>query len=104
MITVTNQAKEILRDYQCPEGTVLRLDFVSGHHQHDGFCVRLGAGRPQGPDQIVEHDGKVLLRIARYVSEEFNGGTIDRVETLEGPAVGMTPPSPPGAPPFTDGS
>ena len=104
MITVTNEAKEILRDYQCPEGTVLRLDCVNGHHQHDGLLVRLGAGRPQGHDQVVKHEGKDLLRIARHVSEEHNGSTLDRVETLEGPAVGLRPPLPPGAPPLTDGS
>ena len=42
--------------------------------------------------------------IARRVSEENNGGTVDLVETLEGPAVGMRPPPPPGAPPLADGS
>ena len=104
MITVTKEAKEILRDYQCPEGTVLRLDSVNRHRQHDGFCVRLGAGLAKGDDQIVEHEGQPLLRIARHVSEELNGGTMDRVETLEGPAVGMRPPPPPDAPPLTDGS
>ena len=104
MITVTKEAKDILRDYQCPEGTVLRLDSVNRHRQHDGFCVRLGAGRAKGDDQIVAHEGRPLLRIARHVSEELNGGTMDRVETLEGPAVGMRPPPPPGAPPLTDRS
>jgi hypothetical protein len=48
---VTKEAKEILRDYQCPEGTVLRLDSVNRHRQHDGFCVRLGAGLAKGDDQ-----------------------------------------------------
>ena len=104
MITVTEEAKEVLRGYECPEGTVLRLDSVNGHHQDDGFQVRMGAGRPQGDDQIVEHGGEELLRIARRVSEELNGGTVDLVETLEGPAVGLKPPPPPGAPPLTDGS
>lgn len=104
MITVTEEAKEILQSYECPEGTVLRLDPVDGHHQHDGFHVRIGAGRAQVDDQIVEHEGKNLLCIARRVSEENNGGTVDLVETLEGPAVGMKPPPPPGAPPLTDGS
>ena len=104
MITVTEEAKEILQSYECPEGTVLRLDPVDGHHQHDGFHVRIGAGRAQVDDQIVEHEGKNLLCIARRVSEENNGGTVDVVETLEGPAVGMKPPPPPGAPPLTDGS
>ena len=39
MITVTDEAKEILEGYEFPEGTVLRLDSVSGHHRHDEFCV-----------------------------------------------------------------
>ena len=104
LITVTKEAKEILQYYRCPEGTVLRLDSVNRPRQHDEFCVRLGAGRAKGDDQIVEHEGRPLLRIARHVSEELNGGIMDRVDTLEGPAVGIKPASPPGAPPLTDGS
>ena len=83
---------------------MLRLDSVDGHHQHDGFHVRIGAGRAQGDDQIVEHEGKNLLCIARRVSEENNGGTVDVVETFDGPAVGMKPPPPPEALPITGGS
>lgn len=80
-----------------------RLDSVNRHRQHDEFCVRLGAGRAKGDDQIVEHEGRSLLRAARHVSEELNGGTMERLETLESPAVGMRPPLPTGAPPLTYG-
>ena len=104
MITVTDEAKEILEGYEFPEGTVLRLDSVSGHHRHDEFCVRVGAGLPQDDDQIIEHRGKDLLRIARHVSEELNGSSVERVETLDGPAVGLKPPPLPGNPPLTDSS
>jgi hypothetical protein len=104
LITVTEEAKEILRGYECPEGTVLRLDSVNGHQRHDEFCVRIGAGRPQSDDQSVVDEGKCLLLIARHVSEEFNGTTVDRVETLDGPAVGLKPPPLPGHPPPTDDS
>ena len=104
MITVTDEAKEILGDYEFPQGTVLRLDSVNGHHRHDQFCVRVGAGLPQDDDQIVEHRGEDLLRIARHVSEELNGSTVERVETLDGPAVGLKPPPLPGHPPLTDDS
>ncbi len=103
MITVTEKAREVLQGYECPEGTVLRLDSVNGHHhQHDGFQVRIGAGRPQGDDQVVAHGGENLLCIARHVSEELNGGTVDVVETLEGPTVGIKPPPTPESLP--DGS
>jgi hypothetical protein len=104
LITVTDEAKEILGGYKCPQGTVLRLDSVNGHHRHDQFCVRVGAGLPHDDDQIVEHRGKDVLRIARHVSEELNGSTVDRLETLDGPAVGLKPPPLPGHPPLTDGS
>ena len=82
MITVTEEAKEILGGYDCPEGTVLRLDSVDGHNQHDGFHVLIGAGRIQVDDQIVEHEGKTLRCSARRVIEETNGGTVDLGETL----------------------
>ena len=103
MISVTERAKEILREYERLEGTVLRLDPVNGHLP-DEFQVRLATGEPRGDDQVVEHEGEDVLRIARPVSEELNGGTVDLVETLEGPAIGIHPPLPPGAPPLTDGS
>ena len=104
MITVTDEAKEILGSYECSQGTVLRLDSVNGHHRHDQCCVRVGTGLPQDDDQIVEHRGKYLLRIARHVSEELDGSSMDRVETLDGPAVGLKPPPLPGHPPLTDDS
>lgn len=102
MITVTEDAKEVLRDFERPEGAVLRLDPV-GVRSPDEFRVRLGAGEPRGDDQVVEGDGENLLRIARPVSEELNGSEIDLVETLEGPALGIKPP-PADAGPLSDGS
>jgi hypothetical protein len=104
LITVTEEAKEILGGYEFPQGTVVRLDFVNGHQRQDQFCVRIGAGLPEDDDQIVEHRGEDLLRIARHVSEELNGSTVDRVETLDGPAVGLKSPPLPGNLPLTDGS
>ena len=103
MITVTEEAKEILRGYWYPEGTALRLDSVNRHQPDVEIHVRLGAGPPQGDDQIVKHEGEDLLRIASHVSEELNGGTIGLVETLEGTAVSVKPPPLPPNTPLMDG-
>ncbi len=102
MITVTEGAKDVLRDFERPEGTVLRLDPVEVSRP-DEFRVRLGAGEPRGDDQVVERDGEDLLRIARPISEELNCSEIALVETLEGPSLGIKPP-PVDAGPLPDGS
>ena len=62
-----------------------------------------GAGK--GNDQIVQHGGKQVLRIAGAVSQRLNGSTMDVVveEEPEGTRIGigiMTPDSEP----LTDGS
>ena len=43
-----------------------------------------------------------MLRISRPVSEALNVSTIDLVETLEGPALGIKPPD--EGLPLTDGT
>ena len=102
MITVTDEAKEVLRHFDLPDGTILRQDPVQVSHPDD-FRVKLGAGEPRGDDQVVELDGEELLRIARLVSEELNGSEIDLMETLEGQALGIkSPPAGPGS--LSDGS
>ena len=92
MITVTEEVKEVLRDFDLPDGTILRLNPVQASHSDD-FWVRLGAGEPRGDDQVVERDGEDLLRIARSVSEELNGSEIDLMETFEGHSLGINSPS-----------
>ena len=62
-----------------------------------------GAGK--GNDQIVQHGGKQVLRIAGAVSQRLNGSTMDVVvvEEPEGTRMGigiMTP----DPEPLTDGS
>jgi iron-sulfur cluster assembly protein len=101
VITVTKKAKEALWDIEYPEGTVLRLDPVN-EHRPDEIQFRLAVGEPRGDDQVVEHEGAGLLRIARTLSEALNGSSIDLVETLEGPAIGLKLPSEAG--PLPDGS
>lgn len=80
---------------------MLRLDPVNEHRLGE-IQFRLAAGAPRSDDQVIEHEGDILLRIARPLSEELNGSSIDLVETLEGPAIGLKPPPEPG--PLPDGS
>lgn len=102
MITVTEEAMELVRSIDNPDGTILRLDPVATDQVKDETQIRLGIGEPKSDDQVVQHDGEDLLRIARPVSEALNGSTIDLVETLEGPALGIKPPE--DNLPLTDGS
>ncbi|MDX6380687.1 MAG: iron-sulfur cluster assembly protein [Rubrobacteraceae bacterium] len=102
MITVTEEARELFRSIDNPDGTILRLDPVATDQVKDETQIRLGIGEPKSDDQVVQHEGEDLLRIARPVSEALNGSTIDLVETLEGPALGIKPPE--DNLPLTDGS
>jgi len=98
MITVTEEAKALFREIEHPEGTVLRLDPVSDPETGQ-TQIELSAGEPRGDDQVVEHEGESLLHISGTVSEALDGATLDKVDTPEGPGIGITPP--PGAEPAT---
>ena len=73
MITVTEEARELFQEIDNPDGTVLRLDPVTTEEVIDETQVRLGIGEPKNDDQVVQHEGEDLLRIARPVSEALNG-------------------------------
>lgn len=100
MITVTEEAKELFRQVEHPEGTVLRLDPVVDEDSGE-TKIGIAAGEPQGGDQVVEHEGTSLLHIAAPVSEALDGSTLDVVETPEGPGIGLTTPN---SSPLTDDS
>ena len=93
MITVTEEARELVQEIDNPDGTVLRLDPVTTEELTGETQVRLGVGEPKDDDQVVQHEGEDLLCIARPVSEVFNGSTIDLVETLEGRPRGSSHPT-----------
>ncbi len=97
MITVTEQAKELIWGVEYPEGTVLRLDPLEVDQATGQAQIGLAAGEPRADDQVVEHEGEGLLHIARPVSEALDGGTIDTVDTPEGTKIDILPP-PPEAP------
>ena len=96
MISVTEEAKELFLDVERPEGTVLRLDPVTDESSGE-TQIGLGAGEQQDDDQVVEHAGEEVLYIAAPVSEALDGSTLDRVETPEGPGIGIAPPEPSGS-------
>ena len=93
MITVTEEARDLFREIDNPNGTILRLDPVTTEELTGETQVRLGVGEPKDDDQVVQHQGEDLLCIARPVSEIFNGSTIDLVETLEGRPRGSSHPT-----------
>ena len=93
MITATEHAREVLRGYERPEGTALRLDPANGYGPA-GVLARLGFGVPKGNDQVLlDREGEELLRIDRSVSEELNGSEIGVVSTLEGPSLDIRKPT-----------
>jgi Fe-S cluster assembly iron-binding protein IscA len=94
LITVSEHAREVLRGYESPNGTALRLDLANNGHRSDGVLARLGFGKPRADDQVVvDREGEELLRIDRSVSEELNGSEICVVTTLEGPSLDIKEPS-----------
>jgi iron-sulfur cluster assembly protein len=101
MITVIEEARDLFREIDNPDGTVLRLDPVTTDRSTDEIQVRLGVGEPKD-DQVVQHGAGDAQEVFPFISEVFNGSTIDLVETLEGPALGIKPPD--EGLPLTDGS
>lgn len=91
MIEVTEEAKELFLEVERPEGAVLRLDPVVDQSTGE-TQIGMSAGEMMDGDQVVEHDGEDLLYIAAPVSEALDGSTLDRVDTPEGPGIGITAP------------
>ena len=53
--------------------------------------------REKAGDQVVEHEGDVLLLIGTEASQPLDGATIDLAETPEGAQLVCTRPEPPEA-------
>lgn len=86
MLTVTPPAKELLREIDFREDGVLRLDPLEGGQL--GFV----AGTPKPDDQVVDAQGQELLHIAAPVSQHYDGHSLDRIETPDGPRLTITGP------------
>ena len=91
MIKVSEEAKRLLSSLWAPDGEVLRLvcdpTLGTGSDVH-AEELAFGFGRGEGADQIVQHDGRQVLRIAPEVSQDFDGSTVEPVDG----ALGIVPP------------
>jgi hypothetical protein len=87
MLAVTSPAKDLLRGIEVPPDRSLRLE-----PENDGRLTFV-AGPPEQDDQVVEDRGEEVLRIAGVVSAEFDGHSLDRVDTPEGPRLTLRGPA-----------
>jgi iron-sulfur cluster assembly protein len=92
MLAVTAPAKELLRAIEVPEDRGLRLE------PENSGRLTFVAGPPEVDDQVVEEQGEEVLRIAGVVSQEFDGHSLDRVDTPEGPRLTLRGPATAEAP------
>lgn len=91
MVNVTDRAKVVLKSALSRSvdeaGVGLRVEI-----SEQGTCA-LFPDREKAGDQIVEHEGDVLLLIGEDVSEPLEGATIDLAETPEGARLVVTKPT-----------
>ena len=90
MVNVTERAKIVLKSALSrsveEEGIGLRVE-ISG----EGTCA-LFPDREKAGDQVVEHEGDVLLLIGAEALQPLDGATIDLAETPEGAQLVVTRP------------
>ena len=111
MISVTEEAKVLsstvdLGTLDSAEGAVLRLDPAAYDEVSEAMSLSVAPGAGKGNDQIVQHGGKQVLRIAGAVCQRLNGSTMDVVVEEEHEArawmgISIMTPDPE---PLTDGS
>jgi Fe-S cluster assembly iron-binding protein IscA len=93
MVTVTDRARVALKGALSRSidvaGVGLRLD-VS-----DEGGLALYPDKPKDGDEVVEHEGKVLLLIAEDICRPLAGAMIDVAETPEGDRLVVTKPQMP---------
>ena len=88
MIRVSEEAKRLLSTLWAPDGQVTRQVSSPADDQEGRIVFRHGRG--EGADQIVQHGGRQVLRIAPSVRKQFDGST---VEVVDG-ALGVVPHGP----------
>ncbi|HET9489602.1 MAG TPA: hypothetical protein VFR64_07600 [Methylomirabilota bacterium] len=90
MISVTSEARQLLKQKHVETiqagGVGLRLAATPAGK------VGLTPASAQAGDQMVEHDGEVVLAIARDVAQRLDGMMIDCEHTEEGTQLTIRPP------------
>jgi Fe-S cluster assembly iron-binding protein IscA len=90
MVNVTDRAKVALKSALSRSveeaGIGLRVEISD-----QGTCA-LFPDREKAGDQVVEHEGNVLLLIGEEASQPLEGATIDLAETPEGARLVVTKP------------
>ena len=83
MIRVSQEAKRLPGSLSVPDGEVLRLIPRSSEADGLGGLVEgltFNHGHGEGADQIVQHDGRQVLRIERSVRRSFDGSSVEVVD------------------------
>ena len=88
MIRVSEDARRLLSTLWSPEGEVIRM--IPSPEADQGREFVFGHGNGEGADQIVQHGGRKVLRIAPAARREFDGSTVELVDG----ALGVVPPDP----------
>jgi hypothetical protein len=70
VIHVSEEAKMLLGNLWAPDGEVLRL--IPSPEADGSAELAFRYGRGEGADQIVQHDGRRVLRIAPSVRKDFD--------------------------------
>lgn len=91
MLAVSVEARNFLASIRKPDGDqVLRL--VEAGNLNGSHGVSLEVGEPRGDDQVIEHEGEILLCISRSVSEALDGCVLRREKTSESVRLVVAPP------------
>jgi Fe-S cluster assembly iron-binding protein IscA len=92
MVNVTDRAKNVLKSALSRSGeqpgTGLMVEI-----SEEGTCA-LFPDREKAGDQVVKHQGEVLLLIGEEASQPLDGATIDLAETPEGDRLVVSKPEP----------
>ena len=85
MVTVTPRAKQVLtyllKERDIPEEKGFRLI----PDPLEGFSLLVSNVKPG--DQVIEHDGLMVLLVGADIAQQVDGASVDVYDTMDGPAL-----------------